>query len=269
MFGQLLGRPHAVLIFRSGRGPPTLRLIDGASARGGLIAAVKPSLVAGAVATLVASPVIHYGLKGNVTARPVLLGGVLLYAFDRSGSIGRSSRQATASKRRAYPGACGPVRGSPDTSGQELLVPLDRPRQRSEDARHHPDHNGGSAARFAGRTTLDIGAWDREILPGREDGSHARGRAGPLRMGRRHASSRAVFDRVPCRRKLPNGKDLTEFWRPDLPGQTGFKFAKEALGSNVEPVVGDFMTMDLASLGPFDIVLYLGVLYHMKEPLTP
>jgi hypothetical protein len=26
--------------------------------------------------------------------------------------------------------------------------------------------------------------------------------------------------------------------------------------------------VDLAGLGPFDVVLYLGVLYHMKEPLT-
>jgi tRNA (mo5U34)-methyltransferase len=36
----------------------------------------------------------------------------------------------------------------------------------------------------------------------------------------------------------------------------------------VEPVVADFQTVDLARLGRFDVVLYLGVLYHMKEPLT-
>ena len=36
----------------------------------------------------------------------------------------------------------------------------------------------------------------------------------------------------------------------------------------MEPVVADFQTVDLDALGRFDVVLYLGVLYHMKEPLT-
>jgi len=42
----------------------------------------------------------------------------------------------------------------------------------------------------------------------------------------------------------------------------------EVLDSKVEDVVADFTTVDLEELGTFDIVLYLGVLYHMKEPLT-
>lgn len=41
----------------------------------------------------------------------------------------------------------------------------------------------------------------------------------------------------------------------------------ELLGSQVEPVVADFMDVDLTSLGQFDIVIYAGVLYHMKGPL--
>jgi tRNA (mo5U34)-methyltransferase len=32
--------------------------------------------------------------------------------------------------------------------------------------------------------------------------------------------------------------------------------------------LADFTTVDLSELGVFDVVLYLGVLYHMKEPLT-
>ena len=32
--------------------------------------------------------------------------------------------------------------------------------------------------------------------------------------------------------------------------------------------MADFQTVDLAEVGQFDVVLYLGVLYHMKEPLT-
>jgi tRNA (mo5U34)-methyltransferase len=68
---------------------------------------------------------------------------------------------------------------------------------------------------------------------------------------------------------LPDhSRDTTDFWRPHLPGQRGFRLAKSVLGSKVEPYLGDFATIDLAPLGAFDVVLYLGVLYHMKEPLT-
>jgi tRNA (mo5U34)-methyltransferase len=57
-------------------------------------------------------------------------------------------------------------------------------------------------------------------------------------------------------------------WRPrELPGRKPFDLARRALGSHVEPVVGDFMTMDLAALGQFDVVLFLGVLYHLEDPL--
>jgi len=60
---------------------------------------------------------------------------------------------------------------------------------------------------------------------------------------------------------------LTDFWMPDLPGRRAFDFAREALSSKVEATVADFATVDLATVGPYDVVLYLGVLYHMKEPL--
>ena len=33
-------------------------------------------------------------------------------------------------------------------------------------------------------------------------------------------------------------------------------------------MLADFATVDLDTVGQFDVVLYLGVLYHMKEPLT-
>lgn len=58
-------------------------------------------------------------------------------------------------------------------------------------------------------------------------------------------------------------------WRPDeLPGKRPFDAAREILRSNVEPVVGNFLTMDVAQLGQFDVVLFLGILYHLEEPLT-
>jgi tRNA (mo5U34)-methyltransferase len=61
---------------------------------------------------------------------------------------------------------------------------------------------------------------------------------------------------------------LPEFWRPDeLPGRRPFDLAHQALGSRVEVVVGDLFDYDLAELGSFDVVLYLGVLYHVRHPL--
>ena len=47
----------------------------------------------------------------------------------------------------------------------------------------------------------------------------------------------------------------------------GFDLAHSYLDSKVEAVVGDFMDIDLASLGTFDVVLYFGVLYHMVNPI--
>ncbi len=66
---------------------------------------------------------------------------------------------------------------------------------------------------------------------------------------------------------VPEPYDETPHWRPeDLPGKRAYDVAHAALGSRVETVVGDFMTMDLETLGMFDVVLYLGVLYHMENP---
>jgi tRNA (mo5U34)-methyltransferase len=59
------------------------------------------------------------------------------------------------------------------------------------------------------------------------------------------------------------------YWQPDkLPGKHGYDAAYKALGSEVETVIGDFMTMDLEPLGTFDVVFFLGVLYHMENPLV-
>jgi tRNA (mo5U34)-methyltransferase len=59
-----------------------------------------------------------------------------------------------------------------------------------------------------------------------------------------------------------------ELWHPDtLPGKAGFDLAHSTLHSRVVPVVGDFMATDLDGLGAFDVVLFLGVLYHLEEPL--
>ena len=36
----------------------------------------------------------------------------------------------------------------------------------------------------------------------------------------------------------------------------------------MQAIALDFSDCDLAAVGQWDVVLYLGVLYHMKEPLT-
>ena len=53
-----------------------------------------------------------------------------------------------------------------------------------------------------------------------------------------------------------------------LPGKRGYDIAARALASRAEVIVDDFMTMDLSRLGQFDVVLYLGVLYHMQDPMA-
>jgi tRNA (mo5U34)-methyltransferase len=56
-------------------------------------------------------------------------------------------------------------------------------------------------------------------------------------------------------------------WDPvGLPGKRPFDLAHRALESSVQPVVLDFVNDDIDFLGRFDVVLFLGILYHMKDP---
>jgi tRNA (mo5U34)-methyltransferase len=48
----------------------------------------------------------------------------------------------------------------------------------------------------------------------------------------------------------------------------GFELARQALGSRVEDADVDVMDLDPAALGTFDLVLCLGVLYHLRDPLA-
>ena len=49
--------------------------------------------------------------------------------------------------------------------------------------------------------------------------------------------------------------------------KAGFRLAHEALGSSVEDVDIDVMELSPERVGTFDVVLFLGVLYHLKHPL--
>jgi tRNA (mo5U34)-methyltransferase len=122
-----------------------------------------------------------------------------------------------------------------------------------------------------GRTVLDIGAWDGfySFL------AEKRGAARVVAMDHYawcvdFPARLEYWEQCEARGELPDTRrDLTDFYRPDtMPGRKGFDLAREALDSRVEPVVADFMEVDPAEVGRFDVVLFLGVLYHLREPLT-
>jgi len=123
---------------------------------------------------------------------------------------------------------------------------------------------------LTGRSVLDIGAWDGYY-------SFLAERRGAARVvaldhyvwGIDMVARNRHWAECAARGELPDtARDEIDFWHDDLPGRRGFDLAREVLDSRVEPVVADFMRTDLEVLGRFDVVLYLGVLYHMPEPLT-
>ncbi len=121
-----------------------------------------------------------------------------------------------------------------------------------------------------GKTVLDVGAWDGKYSFAAEAAGASRVVAldhyvWKLDFGLRQA----YYDECEARGVMPDPDQVASGFLSDegLPGKVGFDLAHEYLGSNVEPVVGDLMTMDLDALGQFDIVLYFGVLYHMVSPI--
>jgi tRNA (mo5U34)-methyltransferase len=121
---------------------------------------------------------------------------------------------------------------------------------------------------LAGRTVLDIGGWDGYFA---------------FEAERRGAARVAVLDHYVWSLDLPGQQaywrecreagvdpepyEGLPFWQPGaLPGRAGFDTARRALGSRVEPIVADFANDDLSSVGTWDVVLFLGVLYHLRDP---
>jgi tRNA (mo5U34)-methyltransferase len=85
---------------------------------------------------------------------------------------------------------------------------------------------------LTGMRALDIGCWDGFFT---------------FELERRGAEVVAI-DRFPTER-------------------TGFPVAKRVLGSAVEPVKANVYEMTPEEYGTFDIVLFLGVIYHLRNPL--
>jgi len=94
-------------------------------------------------------------------------------------------------------------------------------------------------ASLAGLTVLDIGAWDG-------------------------------FFSFECERRGASRVVATDHYSWHGPGwgtKNGFELARRALGSRVEDIDIDVMDLTPARVGTFDVVLLLGVLYHLPHPL--
>jgi tRNA (mo5U34)-methyltransferase len=91
---------------------------------------------------------------------------------------------------------------------------------------------------LSGDTVLDIGAWDG------------------------YYSFQA--ERAGARRVLATDRYAWENWPT---GKRGFELARTAFNSAVEDRTIDVMDLSPKTVGVFDVVLFLGVLYHLRYPL--
>lgn len=94
-------------------------------------------------------------------------------------------------------------------------------------------------ADLAGKTVLDVGAWDGFFS---------------FEAERRGAERVVAADSFAW-----NGDNWST--------KDGFELARRVLGSRVEDVDVDVMDLSPERLGRYDLVLFLGVLYHLRHPL--
>jgi tRNA (mo5U34)-methyltransferase len=123
---------------------------------------------------------------------------------------------------------------------------------------------------MAGKSVLDVGAWDGYYT------LHAEHYGASRVVALDHYAWSIDFPKAAAymARQLAGGQPIRAFhtvpelWDPvGLPGKRGFDLAYRLRNSHAEVVVDDFMTMDLQRLGTFEVVLFLGVIYHLEEPL--
>jgi len=95
---------------------------------------------------------------------------------------------------------------------------------------------------LSGRTVLDIGAWDGFFS---------------FEAERRKAARVVATDHYAW-----HGAG----WGTGQ-GKAGFQLAREVLDSRVQDIDVDVMDLSAERIGQFDVVLFLGVLYHVPHPL--
>ena len=147
--------------------------------------------------------------------------------------------------------------------------------RRRHDARHQDaarakrELAGVDLPDLRGKSVLDIGGWDGFFAFEAERAGAARVAVIDHYMWSLDLPGMvAYWERCKSENVPPRPYHETEYWHPEtMPGKAGFDTARELRGSRVEAIVDDFMTTDLDALGQWDVVLYLGVLYHMENPL--
>jgi tRNA (mo5U34)-methyltransferase len=121
----------------------------------------------------------------------------------------------------------------------------------------------------SGRTVLDIGGWDGFFAFESERRGASRVAVVDHFMWSLDVPGQQAYWRACAERGIePLPYELTEYWHPEtMPGRHGFDTARRALASQVRAIPLDFMDCDLDEIGVWDVVLYLGVLYHMQDPI--
>jgi tRNA (mo5U34)-methyltransferase len=119
-----------------------------------------------------------------------------------------------------------------------------------------------------GKTVLDINSWDGFFAFEAERRGASRVVALDEYMWAMDlAEHRKYWLECAERGVSPAPYHTMPYYKPaELPGKVGFDTAHKALQSCVEVVVGDFMELNLDHLEA-DVVLYLGSLYHMENPM--
>ena len=123
---------------------------------------------------------------------------------------------------------------------------------------------------MANKSVLDVGAWDGYYT------LHAEHYGASRVVALDHYAWSIDFPKAAAymarqlagRQPIRAFHTVPELWDPvGLPGKRGFDLACRLRNSRADVVVDDFMTMDLQRLGTFDVVLFMGVIYHLEEPL--
>jgi len=121
-----------------------------------------------------------------------------------------------------------------------------------------------------GKAVLDIGGWDGYFAFEAE--RRGAGRAAVLdhyMWAMDIPGQQAYWKRCAEEGVTPTPYHETEYWHPEtMPGRRGFDVARKVLESQVEAIALDFMSCSLDEIGTWDVVLYLGVLYHMEDPMS-
>jgi tRNA (mo5U34)-methyltransferase len=118
-----------------------------------------------------------------------------------------------------------------------------------------------------GRSVLDINTWDGFYAFKAEELGAASVTALDFYMWAMDLGQHFQYW-TQCKQQgvCPKRFETMPYYKPkELPGKAGFDVVQLVLKSRVKQVVGDFMHIDVDTLGQFDVVLYLGSLYHMEN----